>query len=318
MLSTSTVRTESLKTKSEFISTEVATLSNVYKSYGTIHALQDVTLHIRAGEVLALLGPNGAGKTTAISLLLGLIRPTKGEVKLFGGDPQSLASRSRTGVMLQISGVPETLKVKEHLELYRSYYPNPLSMKEVLESSGLIGLENRLYGKLSGGQKQRVHLALAICGNPDLLFLDEPTTGLDVASRRGVWEQIKNFTAQGRTIVLTTHHLEEADALANRVVVIHHGRIIADGTPSEIKAKTSGRKIRVLSSLEPTWIKQLQGVTSVKRDGAVLEILSSNAEQVLRELLANDPALTDLEISSAGLEDAFLALTQTTSQHISS
>jgi ABC-2 type transport system ATP-binding protein len=301
-----------------FISTQVAELNNVYKNYGNVQALNNVDLHIRAGEVLALLGPNGAGKTTAISLLLGLMRPTKGEVKLFGADPQSLASRARVGVMLQLSGVPETLKVKEHLELYRSYYPHPLSMKEVLGASNLIGLENRLYGKLSGGQKQRVHLALAICGNPDLLFLDEPTTGLDVVSRRGVWEQIRNFTQQGRTIVLTTHHLEEADALANRVVVIHHGTIIADGTPSEVKAKTSGRRIRLVTKLEPAWIEGLQGVTSVRRDGVVLEILASNAEQVVRELLANDSTLTDLEVSTAGLEDAFLALTQTTPQHISS
>jgi ABC-2 type transport system ATP-binding protein len=292
-----------------FISTQVAELNNVYKNYGNVQALNNVDLHIRAGEVLALLGPNGAGKTTAISLLLGLIRPTKGDVKLFGADPQSLASRARVGVMLQLSGVPETLKVKEHLELYRSYYPHPLSMKEVLGASNLIGLENRLYGKLSGGQKQRVHLALAICGNPDLLFLDEPTTGLDVVSRRAVWEQIRNFTQQGRTIVLTTHHLEEADALANRVVVIHHGNLIADGTPSEVKAKTSGRRIRLVTKLEPAWIEGLQSVTSVRCDGVVLEILASNAEQVVRELLANDSTLTDLEVSTAGLEDAFLALT---------
>jgi ABC-2 type transport system ATP-binding protein len=303
-----------------FISTQVAELNNVYKNYGDVQALNNVDLHIRAGEVLALLGPNGAGKTTAISLLLGLIRPTKGEVKLFGADPQSLASRARVGVMLQLSGVPETLKVKEHLELYRSYYPNPLSMKEVLGASNLIGLEDRLYGKLSGGQKQRVHLALAICGNPDLLFLDEPTTGLDVVSRLGVWEQIRNFKQQGRTIVLTTHHLEEADALANRIVVIHHGNIIADGTPSDVKAKTSGRRIRLVTKLEPAWIEGLQGVTSVRRDGVVLEILASNAEQVVRELLANDTSLTDLEVSTSGLEDAFLALTQPTSQaqHITS
>jgi ABC-2 type transport system ATP-binding protein len=314
MLSTSTAPVKSTKATSAFISTEVATLEHIHKCYGNIHALQDVNLHIRAGEVLALLGPNGAGKTTAVHLLLGLIRPTKGEVKLFGDDPQSLVSRSRLGTMLQISGVPETLKVKEHLELYRSYYPNPLSMKELLETTGLIGLEDRLYAKLSGGQKQRLHLALAMCGNPDLLFLDEPTTGLDVASRRGLWEQIRTLKGQGRTIVLTTHYLEEADALADRVVVLHHGRIIANGTPSDIKSKTSGRKIRVVTRLEPAWIERLQGVTSVKRDGGVLEILSSNAEGVVRELLAHDPTLTDLEVSSAGLEDAFLALTQTPSR----
>jgi ABC-2 type transport system ATP-binding protein len=198
MLSTSIIIT---RTSPAFISTEVATLSNVYKSYRNINAPQGVTLHIRSGEVLALLGPNGVGKTTVISLLLGLIRPTKGEVKLFGGDPKSFVSRSRTGVMLQISGVPETLKVKEHLDLCRSYYPNPLGIKELLESSHLIGLEDHLYSKLSGGQKQRLHLAIALCGNPDLIFLDEPTTGLDVSSRRALWEQVRSLTDRERAVL---------------------------------------------------------------------------------------------------------------------
>jgi ABC-2 type transport system ATP-binding protein len=308
MLSTSTTKT---RTEPGFISTEVATLEHVFKSYGDIHALSDVSLHIHAGEVLALLGPNGAGKTTAISLLLGLIRPTKGEVKLFGGNPQSLESRSRTGVMLQISGVPETLKVKEHLELYRSYYPNPLGMKELLESSGLMGLENRLYGKLSGGQKQRLHLAIAMCGNPDLIFLDEPTTGLDVSSRRSLWEQVRLLIGKGRTVVLTTHYLEEADALADRIAVIDKGQIIADGSPSDIKAKTAGQKIRAVTKLPLETIKGLPGVTGVRQDGAAVEVLVSRAEPVVLSLLQQDKNLSGLEVSSAGLEDAFLALTQT-------
>jgi ABC-2 type transport system ATP-binding protein len=291
-------------------SSEVARLRHVFKNYGDVQALQDVSLDIHAGEVLALLGPNGAGKTTAISVLLGLIRPTQGEVKLFGGDPQALQSRSRTGVMLQISGVPETLKVKEHLELYRSYYPHPLPMKELLEASNLIGLENRLYGKLSGGQKQRLHLAIAMCGNPDLIFLDEPTTGLDVASRRALWEQVRMLIGKGRTVVLTTHYLEEADALADRIAVINKGRIIADGSPAEIKAKTSGQKIRAVTSLSLETIKALPGVTSVRQEGAGVEILTSKAESVVFSLLQQDKTLSGLEVSSAGLEDAFLALTR--------
>jgi ABC-2 type transport system ATP-binding protein len=296
------------------LSTEVAGLENVTKTYGDVQALQNVSLKIRAGEVLALLGPNGAGKTTAISLLLGLIRPTKGEVKLFGNDPQSLASRSRVGVMLQISGVPETLKVREHITLYSSYYPQPLSLQETLESSGLIGLENRLYGKLSGGQKQRLHLALAICGNPDLIFLDEPTTGLDVASRRALWEQVRSLIGKGRTVVLTTHYLEEADALADRIMVINKGQVIAEGSPSEIKAKTAGQKIRAVTSLPVAAIEQLPGVSSVRQEGASVEVLASKAEPVVLSLLQQDKTLSGLEVSSAGLEDAFLALTQTTSQ----
>jgi ABC-2 type transport system ATP-binding protein len=306
MLSNSAIKTQF----NQVTSSQVASLEHVSKNYGEVQALNDVSLHIHAGEVLALLGPNGAGKTTAISLLLGLIRPTKGEVKLFGGDPQSLESRSRTGVMLQISGVPETLKVKEHLELYRSYYPHPLPMKELLEASNLMGLENRFYGKLSGGQKQRLHLALAMCGNPDLIFLDEPTTGLDVASRRALWEQVRSLIGKGRTVVLTTHYLEEADALADRIAVIDKGRIIADGSPAEIKAKTSGQKIRAVTSLSLETIKAMPGVSSVRQEGAGIEILTSKAESVVFSLLQQDKTLSGLEVSSAGLEDAFLALTR--------
>jgi ABC-2 type transport system ATP-binding protein len=212
--------------------------------------------------------------------------------------------------MLQISGVPETLKVKEHLELYRSYYPHPLPMKALLEASGLMGLENRLYGKLSGGQKQRLHLAIAMCGNPDLIFLDEPTTGLDVTSRRALWEQVRTLIGKGRTVVLTTHYLEEADALADRVAVMDKGRIIANGSPAEIKAKTSGQKIRAITSLPLETIKALPGVSSVHQEGAGIEILTSKAESVVLSLLQKDKTLSGLEVSSAGLEDAFLALTR--------
>jgi len=173
----------------------------------------------------------------------------------------------RTGVMLQLSGIPDTLKVKEHIELYSAYYPNPLSLKEVLELSGLEGLENRWYGKLSGGQKQRLHLALAMCGNPDLVFLDEPTTGLDVASRRALWQQVRGFIGKGRTVVLTTHYLEEADALADRIIVINKGKVIAEGSPTDIKAKTAGRKIRIVTSLQEKEIAQMQGVISIKKQG---------------------------------------------------
>ena len=212
------------------LSTTVAELRHVSKSYGAVQALDNVDLAIHAGEVVALLGPNGAGKTTAVSLLLGLMRPSGGEVRLFGENPQNATNRVKVGAMLQISGVPQTLKVKEHLDLFRSYYPNPLSAADTLKLAGLGEVANRPYGKLSGGQQQRLHLALALCGNPDLIFLDEPTTGLDVASRRALWETIRSFVSGGRTVVLTTHYLEEADALADRVVVIDHGRIIAEGT----------------------------------------------------------------------------------------
>jgi ABC-2 type transport system ATP-binding protein len=212
-----------------------AQFSGVTKNYGPIEALRGLDLSIRPGELLALLGANGAGKTTAVRLLLGLAKPTSGEVRVFGGDPRDAANRARTGAVLQIARVPETLRVREHIHLFSSYYPNPLPIGDVIEAAGLTGLERRKYGELSGGQQKRVLFALAICGNPDLLILDEPTTGLDVESRRAMWKQIRAFIAGGRSVLLTTHYLAEAEALANRVVVIHRGVVVAEGTPQEIK-----------------------------------------------------------------------------------
>src|SRR5690606_2161132 len=177
-----------------------------------------VTIRVRPGEVLALLGPNGAGKTTAVSTLLGLLRPDAGAASLFGARPDDMAAKVRIGAMLQISGVPPTLTVREHIESFAAYYPDPLPVEESLELAGLTDVADRQYGRLSGGQKQRVHFALAMVGDPDLLFLDEPTTGLDVESRRDFWRQVREFIGDGRTVILTTHYLEEADALADRIV----------------------------------------------------------------------------------------------------
>jgi ABC-2 type transport system ATP-binding protein len=217
----------------------VAELRGVTKRYGDIEALRGIGLGIEAGEILALLGPNGAGKTTAVRILLGLLQPTSGKAALFGRSPDSLDAKLRRGAMLQVAKVPETIKVREHIELFASYYRHPLSMAETVEAAGLAGIENRLFGELSGGQKQRVLFALAICGNPDLLFLDEPTVGLDVESRRTLWARVRAFRARGGSVLLTTHYLDEADALADRVAVINQGRIVAEGSPAEIKARTA-------------------------------------------------------------------------------
>ncbi len=287
----------------------VAELRGVRKHYGAVHALDGVDLSVRPGEVLALLGPNGAGKTTSVSLLLGLLRPTAGEVRLFGADPHDPAAKMRVGAMLQISGVPATLKVREHIELFSSYYPHPLPLARVLRLAQLEDVVDRPYGKLSGGQKQRLHFALALVGDPDLLFLDEPTTGLDAAARRGFWDEVRDFIGSGRTVVLTTHYLEEADALADRIVVIDHGRVIAEGTPAAVKARTAGTRIRAVTALAPDLVRGLAGVRSVDRNGAQLEILASRAEPIVLELLQRDPSLTGLEVTGAGLEEAFLALT---------
>ena len=288
----------------------VAHLQGVDKNYGDIRALRDVNFRVRAGEVLALLGPNGAGKTTAVKLLLGLLQPNSGKVRVFGGDPTNPENRMRSGAMLQVGRVPETLRVSEHIDLFSSYYRNPLPIPEVLAAAGLEKLRDRKYSDLSGGQKQRVLFALAICGDPDILFLDEPTVGLDVEARRLLWDQIRKLVARGKTILLTTHYLPEADALADRVAVINRGQIIAEGTPAQIKAQTSGKRIRCITRLNLASLRQIPGVTLAQQDREAVELHTSEAEPVARELLARDASLSGLEITTAGLEEAFLALTQ--------
>ena len=287
----------------------VAELRGAVKRYGPVTALSGVDLTVQPGEVVALLGPNGAGKTTAVQLLLGLVRPSEGEARLFGLDPRRADARTRVGAMLQISKVPETLKVKEHVHLISSYYPRPLPQAEVMAAAGLTGIENRLFGKLSGGQKQRVLFALALCGDPDLLFLDEPTVGLDVESRRAFWTVIAEKAAEGRSVLLTTHYLEEADALADRIVLVSGGRIVAEGTPAEIKARAAGRKILCRTALSLAEVAALPGVRNARRNGELVELFASEAERAVRELLARDPSLSALEVRGADLEEAFLALT---------
>jgi ABC-2 type transport system ATP-binding protein len=293
----------------------VASLEGVNKNYGEVQALKGVNFRVRAGEVVALLGPNGAGKTTAVKLLLGLLQPNTGKVRVLGGDPTNPENRMRTGAMLQVGRVPETLRVREHIDLFSSYYQNPMPAAAVLAAAGLENLSERKFGDLSGGQRQRVLFALAICGNPDLLFLDEPTVGLDVEARRMLWEQIRQLVGRGKTVLLTTHYLQEADALADRVAVINQGEIIAEGSPAEIKAQTAGKRIRCITSLTIDTLRQILGVTEVKKDREAFEIHTPDAEPVVRELLARDANLSGLEVSAAGLEEAFLALTQDSSKN---
>lgn len=288
----------------------VASLEGVNKNYGEIRALRNVNFAVHSGQVVALLGPNGAGKTTAVKLLLGLLPPNSGKARVFGGDPTNPQNRMRTGAMLQVGRVPETLRVGEHIDLFSSYYPHPMPLAEVLSAAGLEKLQDRKFGDLSGGQRQRTLFALAICGNPDLLFLDEPTVGLDVEARRSLWDEIRRLVERGKTVLLTTHYLEEADALADRIAVINQGEIIAEGTPAEIKAQTSGKRIRCITSLKLATLMQIPGVTDVRQDRDTVEIHAREAEPVVRALLARDASLSGLEITSAGLEEAFLALTQ--------
>lgn len=293
----------------------VASLDAVSKNYGPVRALREVSFRVQAGELVALLGPNGAGKTTAMKLLLGLMPPNRGKVRVFGADPTNPENRIRTGAMLQVGRVPETLRVREHIDLFSSYYQKPLPAAQVLAAAGLEKIRDRKFAELSGGQKQRVLFALAICGDPDLLFLDEPTVGLDVEARRMLWEEIRQLVDRGKTVVLTTHYLQEADALADRVAVINQGEIIAEGSPAEIKAQTSGKKIRCVTGLELDWVRRLPGVTEVRNDRGAIEIHAGEAEPVVRELLNRDSGLSGLEVTSAGLEEAFLALTQDNGQN---
>jgi ABC-2 type transport system ATP-binding protein len=288
----------------------IATLTGITKRYGNTVALDGLNLSLRAGEVVALLGPNGAGKSTAIKLLLGLIAPTSGTASVFGSDPRQAITRTRVGAMLQVSRITEMLKVREHLDLFGSYYPYPLPTSDIVRIAKLHGIEDRLFGELSGGQKQRVLFALALCGNPDLIFLDEPTVGMDIEARRGLWQEIRVLSALGKTVLLTTHYLEEADALADRIIVINKGRVISEGTPAEIKRNSGGRRIRCHTSLSSELLQTLPTVTNVEQSGEATIVTAVNAEKVVREMLLRDETLSGLEITSPALEDAFLALTK--------
>jgi ABC-2 type transport system ATP-binding protein len=288
----------------------VAALDNVTKRYGKITALDGLSLTLKRGEIVALLGPNGAGKSTAVRLLLGLSTPTAGTARIFAGDPCVPETRARIGAMLQVASVPKTLKVKEHIDLFRSYYPRPLAVAEIVRIAQLEGIEDRLFQELSGGQRQRLLFGLAMCGDPEIVFLDEPTVGLDIEARRGLWEQIRSLAARGKTVLLTTHYLEEADALAHRIIVINKGKVVSEGTPAEIKSRTASRKIRCRTRLTAAEIWALPGVVDVEQSGGRTCVTAGNAERVLRSMLRDDEELSELEVASPGLEDAFLALTQ--------
>jgi len=288
-----------------------ARLSRVTKRYGAITALHDVDVALQPGETLALLGPNGAGKTTAIRTLLGIISPDSGAATLFGKSPRSAVNRRRVGAMLQVSGVPATLTVAEHVRLFASYYPHPLPLAETLAIAGLRGLEKRLYGQLSGGQKQRVAFALAICGDPDALVLDEPTTALDVESRLALWAQIRGYVARGRSVLLTTHDLAEADALADRIVVLFSGKIVAEGSAAEIKSRAGGSTVRCTSGLDDERLRAIAGIDAIRRADGVIRLTTHSADAVVRALYATDPTFTLLDVADTPLEEAFLALTRT-------
>lgn len=288
----------------------VASLSGAVKRYGALTALDGLDLMLHRGELLALLGPNGAGKSTAISLLLGLARADAGEVELFGRDPQDIDARRRIGVMLQSSFLPPTLTVGELLRLTASYYPAPRSIDESANMAGIADLLSRRYAALSGGQQRRVQFALALCGRPELLFLDEPTVGMDIDARQKVWAAIRRLTAEGCAVVLTTHYLEEAEALAHRVVVLGKGRVLSEGSVDALRSHVAVTRIRCISELDVLTLAQWPHVSQAERDGTHIHLHSDAPEKVLRRLLDADPALSELEVRRAGLAEAFTELTR--------
>lgn len=288
---------------------EAARLSDVYRGYRGADVLKGLDLEIRRGETLALLGPNGSGKTTTVRLLLGLLSPDRGSVRLLGCDPRQRVARQRCGAMLQVGKVPESLTVREHLATFRSYYPAPMLMEELLHVAGLEGLEDRPYGRLSGGQQQRVLLGLALSGNPELLILDEPTTGLDVEARRRMWASIDQSRARGRSILLTTHNLREAEEVSDRVVVLHDGGAVDLGSPAQARLRSSTRIITCRTSIASSRITRMQGVVAcVQLDDGRVRLEVTHVEDVLRLMFASEGAIEDLEITTPSLEDAYLAL----------
>ncbi|MGN6740669.1 ATP-binding cassette domain-containing protein [Dyella sp.] len=288
----------------------VAALAGVTLRYGAVTALDRLDLAVRPGELLALLGPNGAGKSTSVAALLGLVRPQAGQAMLFGADPQRVEARRRIGVMLQSAVLPATLTVAELLRLTASYYPEPRALDESAALADVTDLLKRPYGKLSGGQQRRVQFALALCGRPELLFLDEPTVGMDIDARERLWATMRTVVAQGCAVVLTTHYLEEAEALAQRVVVIDRGRVLTEGSVDDLRASVALTRIRCISDLDEMAIARWSGVAGASREGGRLIVTTAAAEPVVRRLLDADSALSELEVRRAGLAEAFSALTR--------
>ena len=288
----------------------VALLANVTKRYDKTAALDDVTLAVRPGELLAVLGPNGAGKTTAIGLWLGLTEPDDGIVSLMSGSPLDIQSRLDVGVMMQDVNLAPELSAREHVALTSSYYRDPLAVEDTIALTGIEALAGKRYGKLSGGQKRQVQFAAAVCGRPKLLFLDEPTVGLDVQARETMWRTIRRLLDDGCAVVLTTHYLEEAEALADRVAVLAKGKLIAEGSVAEMRSLVSRKRISCASAVEVDDIKRWPGVVDAVRQEGAVHVTAFDAEGVVRKLLAADETLSHLEVKQATLAEAFTELTK--------
>ncbi|MHA1566161.1 MAG: ABC transporter ATP-binding protein [Alphaproteobacteria bacterium] len=284
----------------------IAQLAGVCKSFGATLALDELDLDVMPGEVLGLLGPNGAGKTTTISILIGQRRADRGSVRLFGQDPSRPTARTRLGVTPQGSDFPRTLRVAEVIDLVRAHYPNPRATSALLTEFGLAEIAARQTGGLSGGQRRRLAVALAFAGDPEFVVLDEPTTGLDARARRRLWQAAREFVGRGGTLLLTTHYLEEVEALADRVVLIDHGRVSAADTIAAIKARVAFAEV----SFQAPAVPQIRGIERVSQSGTAITLFTKDADRLVRDLVASQAPFADLRVQPASLEEAILTLTQ--------
>jgi ABC-2 type transport system ATP-binding protein len=282
----------------------------VTRNFRNLTAVDELSFAIGRGETVAILGPNGAGKTTAIEMLLGLTTPDAGSIRLFGGAPTDAVANGRVGAMLQDAGLPQGVKVTELIGLIRGLYTDPLPVADVLQLAALTEVADRQVHRLSGGQRQRVRLALALAGNPDLLVLDEPTAALDVQARRGFWDRVRDYVAEGRTVLFATHRLEEADAVADRVIVISNGRLVADGTPDQVKAGAAGRSTVSFSAdgLPEHVLAGLPAMEAVESTAHRITLYTTDPDRTVRALLQQSPQVRDLDVRRSGMEEAFLAL----------
>ena len=293
------------------IGVELRGAAKTYRNAGTVvHAVRGIDVSIERGETVALLGPNGAGKSTTIDMVLGLISPDSGTVSLLGGPPKEAVARGMVGTMLQSGALIRDVTPRELIAMMAALHPHPLDVDEALKLAGVTEVAGRRTQKLSGGQAQRVRFALALVPDPPVLILDEPTVGMDVEARRAFWLSVRAFAARGKTIIFATHYLEEADAYADRAVLMSHGRIVADGPTSEIRARVGTRTIRAtLPDADLTALASLPGVTTADRRGEAIVLICTDSDAAIRALVDTYPDARDMEIASAGLEDAFIELT---------
>lgn len=290
--------------------TDAVTFTGVTKTYGTVTALDHLDFRVGVGESVAILGPNGAGKSTAVDIMLGLRHPDSGTVRVLGGSPAQAVAAGRVAGMPQIGGLPTHARVGEVVDLVRRLYSSGRDLAALLATTALTDLAGRRVERLSGGQAQRVRLALALAGSPDLLFLDEPTVALDVAARRRFWSVVRRVAEAGTSVVFATHYLDEADANADRIVVLSGGRVVADGTPAAIKSRTGEHTVRcVLDDPDPALLLALPGVTNAAIRGRAVALRTTDPDATVAALYALGRPVTGLEISGADLEDALLALT---------